>query len=326
MADRERVWRRLLLLTGAIALLFAYGTVGYLILGFRLLDAFYQTVLAVTTLGIPDAEGFGSAEKLFTASLALLGVTAFLAGVALLAAALVEGRFLEKARGRRMQKRIDGLRDHFIVCAYGRVGQTAARELEQEGVPFIVIDRKVELKEEMERDGVLYLIEDPTSEEVLRAAGVQRARGLLCALDSDAENVFIALIGRSLNPDLFIVARAAYRESVDRLRRAGANRVVSPYASSGRDMALQAVRPHLMGSLELSAPGDRRLRVDEISVDEGSELDGRTLAGACGSAVPVAIRRRDGSMVVNPRPDEVLGAGDVVMLLGDPTTLRSVEG
>ena len=325
MADREGVWRRLALLLGAIALLFAYGTVGYLILGFSLLDAFYQTVLAVTTLGIPDPEGFGSAEKLFTASVALLGVTAFLAGVALLAAALVEGRFSENARRRGMQRRIDGLRDHFVVCAYGRVGQTAARELEQEGVPFVVIDRKPELKEEMERDGVLYLIEDPTSEEVLRAAGVDRARGLLCALDSDAENVFIALIGRSLNPDLFIVARAAHPESVDRLRRAGANRVVSPYTSSGRDMALQAVRPHLIGSLELSAPGDRRLRVDEISVDEGSELDGRTLAQACGSAVPVAIRRKDGTMVVNPGSDEVLGAGDVVMLLGDPTTLRSVE-
>lgn len=326
MADRDRVWRRLLLLAGALALLFAFGTVGYMTLGFGLLDAAYMTVLAVTTLGIPEAEAFGPAQKVFTAGLAVLGVTAFLAGVAVLAVALSEGRFFESARRRRMEKTIERLRDHFIVCAYGRVGQAAARELEQERVPFLVIDRKAELEPEIERDGVPYLIADPTSEHVLRAAGVERGRGLLCALDSDAENVFIALTARSLNPGLFIVARAALPESVDRLQRAGADRVVSPYASSGRDMALQALRPHLMGSLELSTRGQRRVRLDEIFVDEGSDLDGRALGEACGSAVPVVIRRSDGTMVPNPTPDEVLRAGDVVMLLGDPSALRTVEG
>ncbi|HEX2031759.1 MAG TPA: NAD-binding protein [Actinomycetota bacterium] len=325
MTERDRLWRRLLPITAGIALLFAYGTVGYVILGFGVLDAFYKTVLAVTTLGIPEGQGFGPAEKIFTASLALLGVTAFLAAVAMLAAALIEGRFSEKARRRRMERRIEGLRDHFIVCAYGRVGQAVARELEHEDAPFLVIDRKPELQDDMERDGVLYMIEDPTSEEILRLAGVERARGLLCAVDSDAENLFITLIGRSLNPRMFIVARAAHRESVDRLRRAGANRVISPYASSGREMALQAVRPHLVGSLELSARGNDRVRLDEIAVDEGSDLDGRAIGEACRSAVPVVLRRSDGTVLSNPGADEVLRAGDVIMLVGDPSTLRSVE-
>ena len=162
----------------------------------------------------------------------------------LAATAIVEGRVSLFSRSLRMRRRLDELRGHFIVCAYGRVGRAIARELEAEGVRFVVVDSKAELESDLQRDGQCYLIGDASDEAVLRQAGIDRAQGLICAVDSDAENVFITIVARSLSPDLLIVARAAREHSADRLYRAGATHVVSPYVTSGRRMANLAIRPH----------------------------------------------------------------------------------
>lgn len=214
-----------------------------------------------------------------------------------------------------MQRRIDDLRDHYIVCAYGRVGQTVARELEAEGVPFVVIDQREDLEDLMRYEGVAYLIGASSSESVLREAGVERARGLVCAVDSDTENVYIALTARALNPDIFIVARAGKPESPDRLLRAGANRVISPYVTSGRHMAVLAVRPEVSDYLDVEGAGGA-VRIEQLAIEPGSELAGRSVGEVCGESVPVLLRRANGDSVPNPGREERVEEGDIVVSLG----------
>ena len=225
-----------------------------------------------------------------------------------------------------MQKKIADLTDHFVLCAYGRVGRAVAREFESEGVPFVVVDSKEELEEMMRADGVLYLLADPTQEPVLRRAGVERARGLICAVDSDAANVYITLTARAIKPDLFVVARASDPTSPEPLYRAGADRVISPYVSSGRHMALLALRPRVVDYLDIAGLGERHVRLEEVLIEPGSPFVGSTVAEVCGDAIPLLIRRNVGHMIPNPDGREQLEAGDMVVLVGESRTLRPVEG
>lgn len=225
-----------------------------------------------------------------------------------------------------MQRRIQDMRDHVIVCAYGRVGRAVARELEGEGQRYVVIDSKAELEPQMVSDGVAYLIGDPTSEALLNAAGIDRARAVVSAVDSDADNVFITLTARSINPKLYIVARAADPESPDRLYRAGTDRVISPYVTSGRHMALLALRPRVVDYLEVRGRDDRPLRLEEVLVDDGSPFVGRALGEVVGDATPLVVRRADGNTISSPGPSETLHAGDLVVVLGEPGALRGFEG
>jgi voltage-gated potassium channel len=303
----------------------AYGIGGYTILGFPLADAVYMTIMTLTTEGFSGADQLDVGGKIFTATLALLGVTVFIASLGMIAGVVVEGTFGPGRRRRHMQNRIDALRDHFIICAYGRVGQVVARELEAERIPFVVIDSTPELEELMQRDQVAYLIDSASSETVLEHAGIQRARGLVCAVDSDAENVYITLVARSLNPSIAIVARAADPASAQRLMNAGAASVVSPYVTSGRRMAMQALRPHVVDFLELSRPGTPGWRLEEILIDPGSHLVGQTLRHVSQRAIPLLIRHADGQLMTNPEPDSTLRPGDTVIVFGDPGALRPIE-
>lgn len=261
--------RRLLLLLIAILLVFSYGVVGYMLLGFGFIDALYMTSLALTTAGFTPAGDLDGAAKVFTVTIAVLGVSAFLAVLGVLTTALTDRQFIRNSRRRRMDKRIEKLRGHHVVCAYGRVGRTVAREFEGEGIPFVVIDAKEDLEGQMQEDGVPYILGDPASPDTLRRSGIERARALLCALDSDAANVYIALTARSLNPDLFIVARAGEPGSAELLFRAGADRVISPYVTSGRHMALVSLRPRVVDFFEVVGLGGKRARLDELSVRGG---------------------------------------------------------
>jgi voltage-gated potassium channel len=319
------LWSRLGFVGLGIVAIFTYGIVGYRLFGFSLVDAVYMTILALTTLGFIPDRSFQGGEKVFTATIAVLGVTAFLGLLAVLGSILAEAQFAIRSRRRRMERKIATLQDHFVICAYGRVGRTVAREFEAEGVPFVVIDIKEDLEEVMNREGVLYIIDDPTSEGVLRRAGIERARGLVSAVDSDAQNVYITLTARALNPNIFIVARAAEPGSQERLLRAGANRVISPYVTSGRHMALVAMRPRVVDSLEVAERGDHKVRIDELVIEPGSRLVGRSLVEMCGETHPILLRRADGHVLPNPALAERLREGDLVLLLGDSKTLRPVE-
>jgi voltage-gated potassium channel len=305
--------------------LLGYGLVGYKLFGFSLVDAVYLTLSALTTEGFATPVPMSDGEKLFTASLSLFGVTVFLAVLGVLASALIDGKLVQRSRMWSMQRRITELRDHHIICAYGRVGRAAAREFEADGVPFVVIELKPELEEDLKRDGVLYLMGNSSSEAILRAAGIHRARGLVCAVDSDAENVYITLVARSLNPNISIVARASEDAAADRLYRAGANRVVSPYATSGRRMALIALRPEVVDFFDLARSGSGAVRIAELQVTDDSKLVGQTVAQVCGSATALLIRRAAGELLPNPSRDTVVRAGDLVVTFGEPDTLRTVR-
>jgi voltage-gated potassium channel len=317
--------RRLLVLGAVVVGLFLYGIGGYMLLGFGLVDAAYMTTLAVTTAGFNPVRSLDGIEQVFTMTIAVLGVTTFIAILTVLGGALAEGRFGVLSRRRRMQRRIDNLRDHFIVCAYGRVGRTTAREFEADGASFVVVDGLEELEAQMVRDGVNYIIGDPSSEAILRSAGIERARGLVCAMDSDAINVFITLVARSINENIFIVARASEATAADRLYKAGADRVVSPYVTSGRHMARLARRPRVVDYLEvasLEAPG---LRLDEIQVDSGSSLIDKPLNELAPDIVALAVRRADGEIVPNPDRELRVQEGDLLIFLGEEEALRTVE-
>lgn len=299
---------------GFVALLI-YGVVGYTLLDYSVPAAVYNTILVVTTVGFTPPHPLGTVERIFTASIALFGVVTFLAALALFSTALAEGRVTLLSRRRRMDRRIGLLSDHYIICAYGRVGRAVAREFEAEGTPFVVVDRLEDLEPQMQADGVVHLIGDPTSEKILRAVGIDRARGLISAVDSDADNVYITLTSRSLNPDVFIVARASESAAADRLYRAGADRVISPYVSSGRHMAVLASRPRLTDYLEVAGES---LRLEETVVEPGSPMIGKEVAVAAGGAPALVVRRAAGEIVANPPGDLVLGAGDLVLTLGLP--------
>lgn len=312
-------------LGAALLTLILIGVIGYLWFGYSLADAIATTLLTLTTVGAATARDLPAGPLLFTAGLAVLGVSLFAAILGVAGTAIVEGRLGVFSRSRRMDQRIGRLHDHFIVCAYGRVGSAAARELRAEGIPCVVIDVRAELEDDMQRDGLPYLIANPSSEEVLRRAGVERARGLICAVDSDAENVYITLVARSLRADLLIVARAAQEQSADRLYRAGATRVVSPYVSSGRRMAQLAVRPNVVEFFDIGLGGQRDIRLEEIAIPEDSPMAGCTVGEVLGGAIPLLVRRASGDLIANPDRTMPLQAGDLVVLYGAARALRPGE-
>ena len=309
----------------ALAVLTGVGIVGYLSFGYPPWVAVSMTLLTLTTVGFPQGSHLSTGELVFTAGLAFLGVGLFFVILALAAAAIVEGQVSLFSRSRRMRRRLDELHGHFIVCAYGRVGRAVARELAAGHVPFVVVDSNPGLKADLDQEDRCYLIGDASDEAVLRKAGIERAQGLICAVDSDAENVFITIVARSLSQDLLIVARAAREQSADRLYRAGASHVVSPYATSGRRMANLAVRPHVVEFFDVARAGHHDLRLEELAITEGSPLVGRAIKELRGSAVPLLVRHPSGQLVASPARDLRLQAGDVLVIFGEAADLSPVD-
>ena len=222
-----------------------------------------------------------------------------------------------------MQRRISDLRDHYVVCAYGRVGRAATRELLRRGAEVVVIENQEALEPLLTEAGVPYLIADPSEESVLEEAGAGRARALLCAVDSDVVNVYITLSARALYPDLFIIARAARPESVDKLRRAGADRVISPYAVSGVRMAAMALQPAVLEFVDMVSV-DPDLRIEEVIVGKGSPLSARSVRDVCApyeGVMVLAIRNPAGELLIPPRADTVLSEGDLIIVVGPSAAL-----
>jgi len=216
-----------------------------------------------------------------------------------------------------MRQRI-ALRDHYIVCAYGRVGQAAVEELVAQGAGVVVVEVDPAREPDMVEAGVLYILDDPTREDVLEQAGIERARGLLCAVDSDASNVYITLLARARNPDLFIIGRASSPESVEALGRAGSNRVVSPYRLSGTRMAALAFQPAMLEFVDMVSVAPD-LRIEELVVGDRSPLAGATVRAAAAQydgVMIMAVRSPDGTLLVPPRADTELAAGDLLIVVG----------
>jgi voltage-gated potassium channel len=311
----------------ALAFSLVYGTVGYVVIeGFGVLDAVYMTVTTLTTVGFGEIEPLDPAGRLFTLTLIAIGFTAAFTLLAVLTSLVVSGQLGRSLTRRTMRQRIDGLRDHYIVCAFGRVGQAAVEELVAQGASVVVVEVDPAREPEMIEAGVLYLLDDPTREDVLEQAGIERARGLLCAVDSDASNVYITLLARARNPDLFIIGRASSPESVEALGRAGSDRVVSPYRLSGTRMAALAFQPAMLEFVDMVSVAPD-LRIEELVIGERSPLAGASVREAAGhydGVMIMAVRSPDGTLLVPPRADTLLAAGDLLIVVGPMESLSDL--
>jgi voltage-gated potassium channel len=318
---------RVRLPVGLLALALVYGTVGYVVLeGFGLVDALYMTVITLTTIGFGEVHALSATGRLFTISLIVLGVVAVFDLLVVFSTVVASGRLTRSIERRAMQRRIRDLQGHFVICAYGRVGRAATEELARQGADVVVIEVQAGLEPMLVEAEVPYLLADPSEESVLEEAGIRRARGLLCAVDSDVVNVYITLSARALNPDLFILARASRPESVDKLRRAGADRVISPYTVSGVRMASMALQPAVLEFMDMVrvAPD---LRIEELVVGDRSSLVSSTVRDACRhheGLMMMAIRTPAGDVLVPPRADTVLGQGDVIIAVGRAAALTAL--
>ena len=325
---RNRILARSRLPVLVVTLAIVYGTVGYwLVERKNILDAFYAAVLTLSTLGIdrapPDPGG-----EVFTVSLILFGVVALFTAIGVGTEIVASGELGRWVRMSQLTRSIGRLSGHYVICAYGRVGRAVMEELRRRGHTAVVIEPKPDLEPLLAEHGVPYISGDPADEAVLRQAGIERARGLICAVDSDAANVFITLTARALNPDLQIVARASERASIDKLVRAGADEVVSPYGLTGRRMAILAVQPSVLEVLDLLNLGSD-IRLEEVAVQAGTRLDGLTIAEARARFAGVAILalKKPGSEV-SPNPDHGvrLAAGDLIVALGPAEILNRMAG
>jgi voltage-gated potassium channel len=332
---RRPGWRRRLLSVvspvwlpiGLLAFALVYGTAGYVVIeGFGVLDAVYMCVTTLTTVGFGEIHPLTPAGRAFTLSLIAIGVLAVFALIAVLTSLLASGQLGQLLARRGMRRQIDNLRDHFVICAYGRVGRAAADELTEQGADVVVIEIDPNLEQDMLEAGLPYLVDDPSDESVLDAAGVRRAQALLCAVDSDEINVYITLTARAMNPDLFIIARAARPESIEILRRAGADRVVSPYTISGARMASLALRPAVLEFVDMVSVAPD-LRIEELVVGDGSRLASCSVREVCApyeGVMILAVRQPSGDTLVPPRADTVLSAGDVLIVVGPVKALAQL--
>lgn len=322
--------RQVVVAVGAFLGLLVVGTIGFAaILGEGLVDALYRTVVTVYTAGLvppPDS----TSSKLFTLLLIVWGVAIFLYVFGLVIELVVRGTVSGNWAERRMRRRVERLEGHYIICGYGRVGREIGREFQAAGVPFIVLDFNPEAIEAAIENGVQHLEGNATEDADLFAAGLARASGLVASSDSDTDNLYITLSARAARPDLLIVARAADADAAQKLRLAGADRVVQPYSTAGREMAKLVLKPQVAAFLDAaSAAGGPDLHFEEIEVTEASGQGGKTIRqidvrDATGALI-IAIRKADGSFDATPAPDAVLAEGDVVICVGTRDELSSVE-
>jgi voltage-gated potassium channel len=312
--------RRLGILLAVLLGIVIAGTVGYSIgEGTSVGYGFEWTLDTITTVGaIPNPHDTGA--RVLKVCLEVIGIGTLFYGLVTVAEFFVSGQLSGLLEERRIQRMIDSYSNHYIVCGFGRVGRQVARDLKAAGVEHVVIDPNPENREVAQELGVAYIESDAADDEVLRAAGIERARGVIACVDSDAENIFIALTARELRSDIRIVARASVEESEKKLLRAGADRVISPYKTSGAEMARMALHPQVSGVLEFED-----LRMEEIVVTPPCAGEGKTIESVRGQSVIVALRRQGGQLEAQPAPQTVIGAGDMLVALGAPDALERLE-
>jgi voltage-gated potassium channel len=315
----------------AFLVVVVFGVVGYRVIeGYSWLDAWYMTVITLTTVGYREVQPLSGRGQVFTMLLLVGGVGIVFYTVVTVVGKAVEGEFQQSFGRRRMQKRIEALAEHYIVCGFGRIGEVVCRELASKPVPFVVIEQQEERARDAEAAQYLVFQGDATDEKDLVAAGIMKAKGLFAVLPNDAGNVFVALTGKELNPSLFVVARAETDRSERRLVHAGADKVVSPYEMGGRRMAQAALRPAVVDIIDLATHSQGlELQMEEIGVPAASPYKDLPLheTGLYGQpgVIIVAIKRASGKMLFNPTPAEKIESGDSLIVLAETPQLKEIE-
>ena len=317
--------RRVLALIIIPLILFLIGTSGYMLIeGWSLIDSFYMTAITLTTVGFGEIEPLSTNGRVFTVGLLVAGVTFIAYGLEYVLTANLGGTW----RKRRMTQTIENMQNHVIVCGYGRVGQSAISSLINSKRDVVVVEKDAEKTAVLDEENLVYLFGDATRDEILQQAGIDRAWGMLVCTGDDSRNLFIVLSARALNNDLYIVTRSVDADNERKMRRAGANRVVSPYQIGGQHMANIIIRPHVTDFFDVvTLDGGIELWVEELIVAPTSPLIGKTLAEANirqETGVTVIAMWRDGHSTI-PDPNTVLVAKDELIVIGAREQLARIE-
>jgi voltage-gated potassium channel len=326
----RRIARRAILIAGLIAFTLFIGTIGFRLLeDYPLFDAFYMTLITITTVGYQEIRPLSHAGRVFNSFLIFFGVTAMFVAVGAMTQTIIEIQVQDRYGDRRRRRAVMRMKDHYIVCGLGRVGRSAASELQRAGVPFVVIDRNEERVEQAAKAGMTAMRADVTRDESLREAGVERARGFIAALATDADNVFVILSVKSLNPRLTVVTRAVEEGAEEKMRRAGADTVFSPYSIAGHRLAHALVRPHEVQLADFAGSSvGLDVTMEQLRVAPDAALASRKLGDLAprqAGLIVLAIGKADGKMIFNPPVDMEVSAGDVLIVMGEQPNLRSLE-
>jgi len=311
----------------AVVVIALVGTAGYIAMGWTIGDAAYMTGITLTTVGYKEVRELDGLGRAWTVIVAVAGVGIIFGTVGIVAEAVLSEAVSGRREAKRMTAAIDDLKGHLILCGYGRVGSTVARELDHVGERFVVVDTNAASLDAARADGYLVVMGDATTDAVLVEAGVTRARGLITTIDSDANNVYVTLSARSINPSLFVVARANQEGAEAKLAQAGANRVVSPYMRAGRQIAELAIRPGVADFIDFAlSHGEPAFSIEAVAVRSDGPLDGQSVGALRDQGIfSLAIVRGDRDYEPNPAADRLLRAGENLIVSGPADTLRELR-
>jgi voltage-gated potassium channel len=326
--------KRLAFIATLLAIAITIGTFGFVeVEGWSFFDSFYMTLITLTTVGYGEVHPLSYHGRLFASVLMLIGVTTVFVSIAILGETLLRLEMMDYFGRRRRDRMLKNLKGHYIVCGAGRVGRSVMQELLRSDATVVLIDDKVERARWATDKGVITLVGDATKDEVLRQASVETAKGLVAAISSDAENVYVALSAKVLNPQLVISARASDEQAEEKLRRAGASAVFTPYTFIGHRLAQSMLRPHVASFLDVASAfnqgSDLDLEIEQLQVEQSSQLASRTLEelrlGSKYGVIVLAVQRNNGVMQFNPAADLRVEAGDVLIAMGERAKLKKLE-
>ena len=326
----ERYRTRFIIIAGTLLLTLATGTAGFVIIDhYPWFDAFYMTLITIATVGYGETPP-SLGGRVFNSFLIIFGVTIMLLAVGAMTQAIIELELNQYFGKRRTKKMIDLLHDHYIVCGFGRVGRGAAAELKRAGMLFLVVDNNEERVEWAMKMGMLAVLADATDDETLREAGVLRAKGLIATLQSDADNLFVILSAKALNPTLQISARIASEQSEKKMRLAGADHVFAPYDMTGNRMAQVMIRPHVSQFIDFTTKGmGLDVGIEQVRIPGSSEFVSKTIQQLQIrrdlGVIILAIRKSDGQMLFNPPAEAEIQAGDFLIAMGEHAHLHKLE-
>ncbi|HTD54054.1 MAG TPA: NAD-binding protein [Silvibacterium sp.] len=327
----SRLPRRVLIVAAMLGIIILAGTIGFVLIErYSWFDAFYMTLTTITTIGYQELRPLDHAGRIFNSFLIIFGVSAIFLAAGAMTQTIIELELQDRYGKRRKKRMIDKLQNHFIVCGFGRVGRNASYEFQRTGAPFLILDRNEQRVAKATSAGMLAIVADATQDDALREAGVLRARGLIAALPSDAENLFIILSAKTLNPSLTIVTRASEEEAGEKLRRAGADTVFTPYSMAGRQLADALLRPHVVEFLDFTRTNmGPKVTMEQVCVSPQSQFTRKTLGQLLeprrSEVIVLALRRQAGETIFNPPPESEISPGDFLIVMGERSSLQKLE-